>query len=247
MPQVIAIDTFKCFISNKYNRNYYFASEHERADIREIQFDCDWTEKTADNYFKLLNDVKELLKPQDIRISATIRLHQFKYPSKTGVPPVNRGMLMLYNISNPTQYGNINSIFDFNKAKEYFTSGKSYSLPLDIALPAWSWCLVYRNHEFYQIENGLDERDLKELSFLKPAPNHFYQVTADTVYRDLFLRPGDEIKAEGIDEKTLLQVAELAKKAVNTDEFTVSLFELSEKEIKNYSDEIIDKVYTSFK
>ena len=133
-----------------------------------------------------------------------------------------------------------------SKARPYFKHSKTYALPLDIALPAWSWCIVYRNRQFYQIENGLTEEDLKEQSFLQPAGNHFYRVTTDTVYQNLFLRPGDEIKAEGIDEKTLQQAAALAKKAVNTNHYTVTLFELSEKELKPYNHETLTDIYTRF-
>lgn len=214
---------------------------------REIQIDCDWTVKTTPAYFSFLKQLKQLLPADDsIKVSATVRLHQYKYPEKTGVPPVDRGMLMVYNISDPKQYTRNNSIFEESKAKPYFNHSKVYSLPLDIALPAWSWCIVFRKRQFYQIENGLSEEDLKAQSFLQPTGDHFYKVTADTVYHDLFLRPGDEIKAEGIDEKTLQQAAALAKKAVNTDHYTVSLFELSEKELKQYQHETFNDIYTRF-
>lgn len=230
----------------RYEQARFVGNYGGPARPKEIQFDCDWTVKTSSKYFQFLKEVRHLI-PDSIQISATIRLHQYKYPDKTGIPPVDRGMLMVYNISDPKQYTPGQSIFEAGKAKAYFTTGKKYPLPLDIALPAWSWCLIYRNKQFYQIENGLGEADLKELSFLKPAGDHFYRVTQDTVYRDLFLRPGDEIKAEGIDEKTLQQAADLAAKAVNSDHFTVSLFELSENEFKNYSHETLNKVYTSFR
>lgn len=228
-----------------YERNHYIYNNGRTFTPSEIQFDCDWTSNTAQKYFRFLKEVKKLLPSDSIMVSATIRLHQYKYPSKTGIPPVDRGMLMVYNISDPKQYGPVNSIFDYKKAKEYFTSGKKYPLPLDIALPAWSWCLVFRNHKFYQIENELAEGDLKQLSFLQPKGNGWYAVTKDTVYRELYLRPGDELKAEGIDDKTLQQVAQLAQKAINTDSFSLALFELSEKEIKNYNSETINQVYTS--
>jgi hypothetical protein len=231
----------------EYEKSYYIQSNGGPVRPREIQFDCDWTIKTAPKYFRFLEEVKKLLPSDSIQISATVRLHQYKYPSRTGVPPVNRGMLMVYNIADPKQYSGESSIFDYNRAKTYFTSYKKYPLPLDIVLPAWSWCLIYRNQKFYQIENGMDEGDLKTLSFVKAKGNHFYSVTTDTVYRDLFLRVGDEIKAEGIDEKTLQQAASLAAKAVNTSQYTVTLFELSEKEIKHYSHETVDKIYTSFR
>ncbi|AEV97252.1 hypothetical protein A4D02_17205 [Niastella koreensis] len=230
----------------RYEENHYIDFHGGPIKPKEIQFDCDWTVKTSPAYFQFLKEVRKLT-PDSITISATIRLHQYKYPDKTGVPPVNRGMLMVYNISDPKQYTPEQSIFDINKASAYFTQTKKYQLPLDIALPAWSWCLVFRDHQFYQIENGITESDLQQQAFLKPTGNHYYQVTQDTTYHDLFLRPGDEIKAEGVDDTQLQQAAQLAGKAVNTPDFTVTLFELSEQEINRYSHETLNQVYSSFR
>jgi hypothetical protein len=228
-----------------YEERNYITTYKGTIPPKEIQFDCDWTPKTKSKYFHFLQEVKNLL-PDNILLSATIRLHQYKYPSKTGVPPVNRGMLMVYNISDPKQYTQPNSIFDKSKAAAYFTSNKKYPLPLDIVLPAWSWCIVYRDHQFYQVENALTEDDLKAASFLRATGNHRYTVTQDTVYHDLFLRIGDEIKAEGIDAAALKAATGLSQNAVNANSFTISLFELSEKEFQQYNHEIINEVYTSF-
>lgn len=230
----------------RYEQNNPGAGK-KRAPVREIQLDCDWTKTTAKRYFQLLQEIKNLLPHDSITLSATIRLHQYKYPAQTGVPPVDRGMLMVYNLSDPKNLHGGNSIFEEEKAAAYFTSSKKYPLPLDIALPAWSWCIIFRNGKFYQIENGLNEQDLKTLSFLELNDKGIYQVKQDTVYHDLFLRPGDEIKAESINEAALLAAARMAKKAVNTNTFTVSLFELSEKEINNYDQRTLDQVYDSFR
>ena len=229
-----------------YEARHRFQFQKGAIRPKEIQFDCDWTVKTSGKYFSFLSEVKRLM-PAAVKISATVRLHQFKYPAKTGVPPVDRGMLMVYNISDPKLYGNHNSIFESSKAEAYFNSVATYPLPLDIVLPAWSWCIVYRNKQFYQVENGLTEEDLKSASFLKSKGNHYYSVMEDTVYHDLFLRRGDEIKSESIDEKDLELATAISKKAVNTDSFTISLFELSEKEFQQYSHESIDKVYSSYR
>lgn len=213
----------------------------------EIQFDCDWSATTKDKYFLFLRQVRQQLAARQIAISATIRLHQYKYPTKTGVPPVNRGMLMVYNVEKLTDYHASNSIFDYDKAKTYFIDNKPYPLPLDIALPAYSWGIIFRQGKFFQIENNLARDTLQKSAFLQHTKQNSWKVTADTVFYDVFLRPGDEIRLEQIDEKTLLQVAKLAAKAVNTDSFTVTLFELSEAEIKNYQHETIGQVYTDFK
>ena len=231
-------------IDKDYEDRHYFNAYKGAIKPNEIQFDCDWTIKTKGKYFSFLNEVKKLL-PAEVQLSVTVRLHQFKNPDKTGVPPVDRGILMVYNISDPKQYGNHNSIFESKNAKAYFSSVKAYPLPLDIVLPAWSWCIIYRDKQFYQIENELTEQDLMAGSFLKPEGNHFYSVLKDTVYRDLFLRRGDEIKAETIDSNDLKEALTISKKAINTDSFTVSIFELSEKEFQRYSYETIDKIYSS--
>ena len=233
-------------IDKLYEENHKYDMQESATRPHEIQIDCDWTSKTAGKYFAFLRELKSLLPSDSITLSATIRLHQYRYPEKTGVPPVNRGMLMVYNLTDPKRYGNDNSIFEEKTAAPYFNTENPYPLPLDIALPAWSWCLIFRNQKFYQIENNLDAGDLKQFSFLEKSGSLMYRVQKDTVFNQLFLREGDEIKAEEIDETTLLKAAILARKAVNTDSFSVSLFELSNKEIKHYSSESIDQVYRSF-
>ena len=69
----------------------------EKFVLRELQLDCDWSETTQRKYFKLIDKIRDYL-PQIETLSATIRLHQVKYFNKTGVPPVDKGMLMFYNM-----------------------------------------------------------------------------------------------------------------------------------------------------
>lgn len=212
----------------------------------EIQFDCDWSASTKPRYFFFLHCIRNQLGARKIIVSATIRLHQYKYPERTGIPPVDRGMLMVYNISKVTDYSPVNSIYDNEKAKAYFTESRKYKLPLDIALPAYSWGIFFRRGRFYMIENGLTADTLRKSTFLRRTSDNFYTVTTDTVFCNLYLRPGDEIKMEQVDEATLLQAAQLAGKAINTTGFSVALFELSQHEIKNYRHETVDQVYSGF-
>src|SRR5262249_10937959 len=67
------------------------------APIRELQFDCDWTDTTRTGFFAFIEQVRAAA-PPGLATSATIRLHQVKYRERTGVPPVGRGMLMFYNM-----------------------------------------------------------------------------------------------------------------------------------------------------
>ncbi|RYZ22301.1 MAG: hypothetical protein EOO16_09720 [Chitinophagaceae bacterium] len=239
LPQLDAIDSV-------YEDRHYLRGWGGPIRPGEIQIDCDWTVKTAPAYFSFLRTLRRLL-PDSVRLSATIRLHQYKHFGKTGVPPVDRGMLMIYNISDPTRYGTGSSIFDAKKAAAYFQGARRYPLPLDMALPAFSWTLVFRNGKFYGIQNGLDEADVRALSFVVPKGGPFYRVTQDTVFNDIYLRPGDELKVEQVSTADLQAAASLARSAVNTPRYTVALFELSEKEIKHYDHDTLAAVYASFR
>jgi hypothetical protein len=242
----------KCFsnydeIDSTYeHQRFDWFSKNHKLHTREIQFDCDWTEKTAKKYFYFLETVRKFLPGANIKISATIRLHQFKYPAKTGVPPVDRGMLMVYNITDVTKYTSVNSIFEYDKAKPYFT-GKEYPLPLDLALAAYSWGVVYRDKKFFTLENGMISEMLQEKEYFQLKEKNMYAVRKDTLLKNLFLRPGDEIKIEGIDEKKLMQAAQLARRALNDDSLTVTFFELSSPTLKNYRHETIEQIYNSFR
>ena len=94
----------------------------------EIQFDCDWTENTRNNYFLFLRQYKML---SSQKLGATIRLHQIKYAGRTGIPPVDYGILMYYNMGD-IDAGASSSIYDPSIAAKYNPAIKSYPLVLDI-------------------------------------------------------------------------------------------------------------------
>ena len=101
----------------------------------EIQVDCDWTDGSKERYFTFL----ELLKKQSAKhISVTIRLHQVKYYTRTGVPPVDYGVLMYYNMSDFKDIETKNYILDITLAKQYHYNFDSYPLALNLALPLYS-------------------------------------------------------------------------------------------------------------
>src|ERR1700722_7859257 len=60
---------------------------------QEIQFDCDWTKRTRENYFFFLREYHRISVQS---ISAAIRMSQLKYPEQTGVPPVDYGVLFYF-------------------------------------------------------------------------------------------------------------------------------------------------------
>ena len=102
----------KTLAGNVYNLVQDIINTHGFNSIKEIQFDCDWTASTRSNYFLLLEKFNALWKDSGIPVSATIRLHQVKFMSRTGVPPVKKGLLMCYNMGNLKNPATGNSIIE---------------------------------------------------------------------------------------------------------------------------------------
>ena len=100
----------------------------------ETQFDCDWTERSRDNYFRFIREYHAL---SGLTLSSTIRLHQIKYSDRTGIPPVDHGILLFYNMGN-IDAGAGNSIYERTVAHRYTPSLRNYPLLLDLALPIFS-------------------------------------------------------------------------------------------------------------
>ena len=183
----------------------------------ELQFDCDWTAGTRAAFFHFLRRMRTQL-PRSTRLSATIRLHQYKYPDQTGVPPLDRGMLMFYNTGDIDDPDENNSIFDYGDAKQYLNGApRHYPLPLDVALPIFSWSLVYRDGALWKIIPGLQPAELADTAFFQAeaveraaAARPAWTVRRPTLREGHYLRPGDFVRWEALSPAQLRDVAGLA-------------------------------------
>jgi hypothetical protein len=101
---------------------------------QEIQFDCDWTPQTRENYFSFLREYHRISIQS---ISSAIRMFQLRYPERTGVPPVDYGVLFYFNLEE-TDSGSQRSVYERAIAHRYTPSLRSYPLTLDVALPLFS-------------------------------------------------------------------------------------------------------------
>jgi hypothetical protein len=211
------------------------------ARTKMCQMDCDWSEQSKDNYFFFLTKLKQNLSL--IKLSVTLRLYQYKYPEKTGVPPADRVTLMLYNFNSPSVYRTENSIFDKAEAEKYSTN-KKYALPIDFALPAFSWNVVY-NHENKFAGFLTLKSDFKDITYLKSISDNVYEVTADTTIDAYYLRKGYKLKTEEIKRKQLKEAYGLIDKFKNTDTFSVALFDLNDNALKTLIKEDNELLYNS--
>lgn len=110
--------------------------------VNEIQLDCDWTMWSEQPFFRFCRAVRKAM-PKSWLLSSTIRLHQLRMQE----PPVDYGVLMLYNTNNLRNPEVENSILSADDVKPYLKHVK-YQLPLDLAYPTFSWDLWFQNGRF---------------------------------------------------------------------------------------------------
>jgi hypothetical protein len=227
------------FLIDKYHKDY---GGKIIFDYSEIQIDCDWTKSTKDKYFYLLKKIKELSNKE---ISCTLRLYPYKYPDIMGVPPVDKAMLMCYNLIKPLSNKDKNSILDLAELKSYLNERRSYPLHLDIALPVFYWTQWYQNNRFSGLLN-INSADIA--GFAKAIKPMWYEVTKDTTYNYVsYFKKGDQIKCEEVSAATINEAISIIKNNVEFDpKTTISLFHLDDSTFKKYNNEAISSFYSSF-
>ncbi|MEQ1796419.1 MAG: hypothetical protein ABL872_00635 [Lacibacter sp.] len=177
----------------------------------EFQLDCDWTVSTKKNYFLLVKEVKRLMRADHLSfsdsalLSATIRLHQVKYRSKSGIPEVDKGLLMCYNMGNLKNSATKNSILDTEELKKYLSGLNSYPLPLDIALPIFSWNVYFSNNTYKGIISNISKDELTEVS--GQWKNNLFTFSKDTVLKNISFQKNDQLRLEESTQDELLQTA----------------------------------------
>lgn len=199
---------------------------------REVQIDCDWTLGTRDRYFQLLRVIRQQL-PDTVSLSATIRLHQYRYPDRTGVPPVDRGMLMYYNMGDLTDWEEPNSILNLAKAEAYLVD-RAYPLPLDLALPLFRWGVLFREGRMIKLINNLSRDDLSDGSrFVALTPDR-YEVSKSTYLGGYYLYRGDRIRLEAVSDSALAVATAQLAPLLTTERATVAFYHLDTATIKYY-------------
>jgi len=172
--------------------------------FKAVQFDCDWTLSTRDKYFHFLSTFKKL---SGYSIEATIRLHQVKYKLTTGVPPVEKGILMFYNM------GQVNanlrqpsSIYNEGDAGKYVIYISKYPLPLDVALPLFSWAVDIREGRVVQIYESLNENSFNDTQNFEYF-NNAYRAKKSFFLNGIYIKENDIFKLEHTDVKVLKRAA----------------------------------------
>lgn len=206
-------------------------SENYSGTLREVQLDCDWTERTRDAYFRLAYEVGKLLRPRNITLSGTVRLHQLRElehasqvtnKSEASATPFDRVLLMCYNTGRLQDTKTQNSILDFADVKPYLRQYPSATLSnTDVAYPVYGWGVEFSEKgTFLRLINA---HDLPET--LKTQKEHHVKI------REEWARPRDIIRTQQ------------ALPTLDTLHTTI-LYHLDSSNLSKYSHEDIEAFYS---
>lgn len=183
--------------------------------------------------FYLLREMRKLLHEHDIELSATIRLHQLR----TELPPVDKGVLMLYNTGSLKHVDTNNSILDYEDAMVYIKD-MQYALPLDYAFPTFGWGVWFRENNFQAI---LHQQNYDDTTLYQLIDASHYRVVKSHIVEGHRLLKGDVIRKEVSDIKTIEQLKNQLPFAQNT---SIILYHLDEHNLSNFSSHEITSLYS---
>jgi len=212
----------------------------------EVQLDCDWTNGTRAVYFSLLSALKKTAFFKDKTLSCTIRLHQVKYAMKSGIPPVDRGLIMCYNVGNLKQPGAHNSILDASLTKDYLKNLGSYPLPVDVALPLYSWCLHFHEGRLVGILRDVAPDAVTQNPLFAQRKDNVYACRRDTLWQGYSFRTGDEVRVENPALQNLLEVARFTANAVRNDSLNLLFFHVDSLTLAKYSTHDLEAIYNAY-
>ena len=213
--------------------------------IPEIQLDCDWTRSTRDAYFAFLRAIRNEPFFQNRQLSATIRLHQVKYTAGSGVPPVDKGLLMCYNMGDLRKPGDHNSIIDPETLLSYTGNNRitQYPLPLDFALPLFDWDVLFRKGQYAGLTRNMPVTDER---IFRKSGDFSYTVVKDTAIANVRLHPGDVIRHEESAPGVLRKAAKQLSKQRQPGAPVIIFYHLEPGILNKYDLHELETIYSLF-
>ncbi len=191
------------------HKTFELAAQRPSMRIREFQADCDWTASTRERYFNLLQALRQRLQDQRISLSVTIRLHQYRYPDQTGVPPADKGLLMCYNTGDVEDPAEDNSILRPETLQSYLRHAQPYPLHLDAALPVFRWGVLFRQGRMIRLLHALEAAHLDDTTRFRALGDTYYEVVKSTFLQGHYLYAGDRLRLEAPTVQDLQQAAQM--------------------------------------
>ncbi|MBR5030284.1 MAG: hypothetical protein IKX63_04175, partial [Muribaculaceae bacterium] len=187
---------------------------------------------------------KQLLAEKGMKLSATIRLHQLAMQA----PPVDYGVLMMYNTGDLKNSKQRNPILDKRDVEPYLRYLADYKLPLCAAYPNFGWQLLYTGDKFRDI---LYSEDLNDSTLYHKVGEGKYVVissidlpnylSSNSTYT--YLNAGDTVITVKPDVATLVQVHDALSHERPGINDQVIIYSLNNSSIKNYNHKDYEKIY----
>lgn len=201
-------------LAEKVLRRILQISETHDIEVKEVQIDCDWTLTSRRNYRAFLSQLRRLAAAKQLTLSATIRLHQLSQP----VPPVDKGVLMMYNTGDFTDLRCEHPILDLRDVVPYLKYLSGYRLPLSPAYPLFSYRLLFRNGHY----KGVLHAD-----------------------NDLPVLPGDSVIERKVSMGEVLKVKQTIEEIRPDLKRETIIYDFSPNHIANYKPRDYEEIYRS--
>lgn len=216
----------------------------------EVQMDYDWTAGTRESYFLFLDGVRGGLSSGGGKttLSATVRLHQVRDREGAGVPPVDRGLLMAYNLSAPADPAVRNSILDMKVLEAYLPGLAQYPLSLDVALPCFSWIVHFEGQRVLGlIPYAPAAADLAAGERFRRDGDHWLEAKVRTYVAGRSVEPGDRLRVERVDPALVADAAKALSTRLRRGSRCVAFFSLDMEGLEAFSggsDEALEGIYS---
>lgn len=213
---------------------------HNIPNVTELQLDCDWTHSTEKSFFILCDSVKQDIADIQLpwRLSSTIRLHQLS----GDVPPVDNGVLMVYNTGNFNDPDASNSIINIKDVEPYLKKLPNYKLHLDVAYPTYSWQLLFRKRQFIGLLNGLNVADTTQFSSV--GKNKF-MAKHDIPYNNRLILKGDIVRQESSDYTDIIRIKRMIDNKLSNRTHSNILYHLDSKNLSKYHPNEIENILSA--
>ena len=205
--------------------------------IEALQLDCDWTTSTRESFFALCSATSKAIASKGLpwQLSSTIRLHQLRQSP----PPVDYGVLMVYNTGSFSDPDASNSIINLADVEPYLKFLPAYPLHLDVAYPTYSWQLLFRNRQFIGLLEGVDTNDRERFA---PAGANSFRALSDVPFRNIIIRRGDIIRCESSRFSEIAPIKALIEKRLARRPHSNILYHLDSKNLSTFSPNEIDSL-----
>lgn len=213
--------------------------------VCELQLDCDWTPSTESSFFSLCDSTRRILRKEKSAekegwsLSSTIRLHQLARK----VPPVDRGVLMVYNTGDFANPDAANSIINADDVRPYLKRLSSYDLHLDVAYPTYSWQLLFRDRHFAGLMDNVDLTDTT--AFKRRDASNIYIARRDVPYHNMVIHAGDMVRAETSSFADIIRVKDMVEQYLSERPHSNILYHLDFENLSKYKPNEINKILST--